>query len=187
MTDIILERIWERPRTRSEIAKMSVPDVCFELHRVRRLAALISTDAKRMVCHLKGPDADSCRMALRRKTADVRTLWRGTVHDAPGTSGLDFHSANVLVARRFEAPTSVETVQALEDRYIECLERLRVRFLRTYLSTDRRRMICLYRAPDADSVRRAQRESGMPVESVWAFTRLVPVALLGTKPRVLPR
>jgi hypothetical protein len=33
-------------------------------------------------------------------------------------------------------------------------------------------MICLYRAPDADAVREAQRQAGVPFTSVWRFARL---------------
>jgi Nickel responsive protein SCO4226-like len=42
-----------------------------------------------------------------------------------------------------------------------------VRFLRTYFSADRRRMLCVYDAPDAESVRAAQQTIAMPVERVW--------------------
>ena len=29
-------------------------------------------------------------------------------------------------------------------------------------------MICLYEAPDAESVRHVQRQTGMPVQRIWA-------------------
>jgi len=35
-------------------------------------------------------------------------------------------------------------------------------------------MICLYHAPDAESVRLAQRQAGMPLERVWAFHAVLP-------------
>jgi hypothetical protein len=35
-------------------------------------------------------------------------------------------------------------------------------------------MMCLYRAPDAESVRIAQREAGMPVERVRAIRQFRP-------------
>ena len=31
-------------------------------------------------------------------------------------------------------------------------------------------MICVYQAPDAESVRRAQKEIGMPFDEVWPAT-----------------
>jgi hypothetical protein len=42
-----------------------------------------------------------------------------------------------------------------------------VRFLRSYFSRDRRRMICLYEAPDAEAVRLAQEKAGVPFETAW--------------------
>jgi hypothetical protein len=35
-------------------------------------------------------------------------------------------------------------------------------------------MLCLYQSPDAESVRAAQREAGLPVDRVWAFDRIAP-------------
>ena len=45
-----------------------------------------------------------------------------------------------------------------------------MRFLRTYFSTDRRKMLCLYGARDAEHVRMVQAQAGMPPERVWAAT-----------------
>jgi hypothetical protein len=74
----------------------------------------------------------------------------------------------VVVERSFPEPVEFETIQAIEDRGAWCLEAHGVRFLRTYFSRDRRRMICLYEAKDAESVRLAQREAGVPFEAAWA-------------------
>jgi hypothetical protein len=63
-------------------------------------------------------------------------------------------------------------VQAIEDANAHCLEAHRVRFMRTFFSSDRRRMACLYLAPDAESVRIAQRQATMPVDSVVAVQRV---------------
>jgi hypothetical protein len=74
---------------------------------------------------------------------------------------------HVVVERVFDEPVDFDEVQALEDRNAWCLELHRIRFLRTYFSSDRRRMICVYEAPDAESVRLANRQAGMPFERVW--------------------
>jgi len=80
----------------------------------------------------------------------------------------------VLVSRRFETPAEFAEIQALEEAGAGCLETHRVRFIRTYFSKDRKRMLCLYQAPDAESVRIAQREAGMPVERVRAVRQFRP-------------
>jgi hypothetical protein len=74
----------------------------------------------------------------------------------------------VVVERSFDAPASMDELQAREDAAAWCLEQHRVQFVRSLFSADRRRMVCLYRAPDAESVRLAQAQAGMPVDRVWA-------------------
>jgi acyl-CoA dehydrogenase len=39
----------------------------------------------------------------------------------------------------------------------------------SFFAADRKRMLCLYHAPDAESVRLVQRESALPFNAVWAF------------------
>jgi hypothetical protein len=73
----------------------------------------------------------------------------------------------VIVERKFDAPQSFDDLQAQEDRFAWCLEQRRIKFIRSYFSKDRRRMICEYEAPDADSVREVQRTASMPYERIW--------------------
>jgi hypothetical protein len=73
----------------------------------------------------------------------------------------------VVVERAFPQPVAFGDIQAIEDRGASCLEAHGVRFLRSYFSRDRRRMICLYEAPDAEAVRLAQEKAGVPFETVW--------------------
>ena len=65
-------------------------------------------------------------------------------------------------------------IQAIEDEGAWCLEARNVKFVRTYFTTDRKRMVCLYNAPDAESVRQAQSQINMPMDRVWAFELLKP-------------
>jgi hypothetical protein len=111
---------------------------------------------------------------LRQLGADLRVHWPGTVHEAPGRPREEILDANVMVSRSFSEPVAIEDLQAIEDDNSHCLETHRVRFMRSFFSTDRKRMACLYAAPDAESVRIAQRQATMPFDSVWAFRRLSP-------------
>jgi hypothetical protein len=173
LTELFLERDFEDPLTPEEIRAMAGGAAgCFGRHRVAWLGSCLSPDGHRLLCRFRAPDAESARVALREVEADVRRLWPGTVHEAPDAP--PDAVPNVLVERSFDASVPLEEVQALEDAGGGCLERHRVRFVRTFFSFDRRRMICLYEAPDAESVRLAQREAGMPVERVWAFERIGP-------------
>ena len=74
---------------------------------------------------------------------------------------------HVIVERSFSEPLEFAQLQALEERFAWCLEQHDVRFLHTYLSKDGRRMVCVYQAPDAEAVRKSQRQAGLPFDQVW--------------------
>jgi len=76
----------------------------------------------------------------------------------------------VIVERSFDKATEFETLQAQAQSSSWCLDQYRIRFLRSYLSSDKRRMICVYEAPDAESVRIANRQAELPFDYVWTAT-----------------
>lgn len=175
MSHVFVERYWDPPLGAAELQKMSEGAAnCLEIHRVAWHGSRLSTDGRHLMCHFSGADVESVRNALRQSNAVADRVWAGTIHDAPGLTPADRRAANVLVSRQFAAPTTLEDIQSIEDAAAGCLKLHRVGFVRTFFSMDRSRMICLYRAPDAESVRIAQREAGMPVERVWAFRAFLP-------------
>lgn len=175
MIEIFLERTFDPAVGISEILDMwNSGKGCFGLHRVDWQVSLLSADGRKMVCRFSGPDAESVRVALRQLDADIGALWPGTAHDAPGLTPAELDAANVLVTRVFDEPVTLEEIQSIEDAGAWCLETHNVKFVRTFFSVDRRRMVCLYRAPDTESVRLAQRQAGMPVDRVWGFKPIRP-------------
>ncbi len=188
---VFLHREWDEPVTvESLIASLDESSACFDLHRVQWHESLLSADSRRLCCHFSAPDAESLRRAFREEYpayvpdtdatpgvfdgARVFRYWPGTVHDAPGLAAADRTAGNVVVYRNFDVPVVLDELQAVEDAHAHCLELHGVRFIRSYLSLNRRHMICQYAAPDAESVRTAQRQATMPVDAVWAFQRLLP-------------
>ena len=173
MADVFLERTFDDPLTDADLKAM-VEDArgCFGIYRVNRPESLLAYDRQRMVCHFVGPDAEAVRGAMRQLPVDTRRLWSGTIHDAPGRTEADIASANVAVVRYFDDAVEMDDIQAIEDAGASCLEMRDVEFMRTWFATDRKSMVCLYRAPDAESVREAQREAKMPFDAVWPFHRL---------------
>jgi len=172
MTEVLLERHWEMPLAAADIQTLiETSGGCLAAHRCDWRGSLLSADGHELLCHFSAPDAESVRIAMHDAGSPRGSVWAGTIHDAPGLTDAALTQANVLVTRRFAEPAVLIEIQALEEAGAGCLDTHRVRFVRTYFSTDCRRMICLYRAPDAESVRVAQREAGMPVERVWAFRR----------------
>jgi hypothetical protein len=76
----------------------------------------------------------------------------------------------VMVERSFEAPIEFDELQRCEEAAGACFELHEVRFIRSYLSADKRRMFCLYEAPDAEAVRIANQQGGLPFDRAFAVT-----------------
>jgi hypothetical protein len=75
--------------------------------------------------------------------------------------------ALIVAERVFADAQDFDGLRAREDAVSWCLATHRVQRVRTYLSSDRRHTVCLYDAPDAESVRVTQRAAGLPVEHAW--------------------
>ena len=73
----------------------------------------------------------------------------------------------IIVERTFEPPLAEEELKATEARMAPCLDLYRVRWIRSYWSEDRRRMICEYDAPDTASVKSVQREAEAKFDRIW--------------------
>lgn len=170
MTPIILER-----RSASVLTAHDMTDLGrqtegeFERYGARWRGSFLSADGRNMVCHLEADDPGALCDSAGFTGDSACVAWPGELHSAaPGLA------MNVLVARRWQEPVTLDAIQAIEDRGAWCLETRNVRFVCTFFSADHTRMLCLYNAPDAESVREAQREAGMPVESVWPCTHIPP-------------
>jgi hypothetical protein len=173
MSDVFYLRPIDPPATPEAVLDMARQSGgCFTLHKVDWEHSYLATDGARMLCWYRAPDAEAARNALKQLGSDMNAVWAGSVHDAAGALA----DANVAVERSFDEPVTFEAIQALEDSGAACLENHHVRFVRSFFSADRKRMVCLYHAPDAESVRLAQRQADMPVDRVWAFQSIDPRA-----------
>ena len=170
MENVVMERRFDPPIDDRTFRTMAAGlGDCHTLYRVDWRESLMSEDGRQLTCCFTAPDAESIRRLSRDDAARNKSVWTGSVHDTerPGL-------ANVVVERRFPEPVTVESLQAAEDAAAWCLELHKVTFLRTYFSADRTRMLCLYRAPDAESVRLSQQQAKMPFERVWACHNYTP-------------
>jgi hypothetical protein len=164
MVHVILERQFNPALSPDDFTAMALDSAsCLTLYRIEWHESLLAADGSSLVCHFEAPDTESVRMALKDARARSKIAWAGTLHDT-GRDG----KANVVVRRSFDQPVTVESVQAIEDAGAWCMELHKVTFLRTFFSVDCKHMICLYQAPDAESVRLAQQQAKMPVEKVWS-------------------
>jgi hypothetical protein len=174
MTVVVVEREYENAITEQDIAAMAQEGgSCLSLYAIDWIESFLSASGKLLVCQFRAPDAETTRTALRQLGITPKAVWPASLHEA----GSD-QSPNVMVERRFEQAISLEALQAQEDASAFCLEAHNVSFVRTLFSLDRKRMLCLYHAPDAQSVREAQRKADMPVERVWACREIRPSLLM---------
>jgi hypothetical protein len=79
--------------------------------------------------------------------------------------------AHIVLEQSFEQPISDDTYQDFAARLDPCLEVRNGAWLRSYVALDRRRMVCEFEAPDAESVREALRAAGVPFDRVWTAER----------------
>jgi len=71
----------------------------------------------------------------------------------------------VVVERDLPVGVTVERLIELAEE--ACLDLYGVTAIRSYLSSDRRRMICIFQAPDAEAVRTTLNATPLPPNRVW--------------------
>ena len=176
MTDVFVERHFHPPMTEAEMhmRMATTADGCYVIHRVDWRGSLLSADGAEMVCRFRAPDAESVRIALRQSGSQLGETWSCTVEDIARTGPADLARVNVLTEHRFDEPVEVATIRTLESSAASHLDGRQGCLVRMYISNDRRRMLCLYRAPDVESVRSAELEAGLPPDRIWAVRGFVP-------------
>ena len=76
--------------------------------------------------------------------------------------------AVLVLEQSFEIPITPEELNDAAARIDRCLEAHGARWMRSYLSLDRKRMICEFEAADAEQVRESYRSAGVNFDGVWA-------------------
>ena len=73
----------------------------------------------------------------------------------------------VVIEQVFDPPLTDEEHSRIGKRIDKCAEMRNARWMRSYLSADRKRMFCEFEAPDAESVRDAYRNAGVEFVRAW--------------------
>jgi hypothetical protein len=164
MSLVVVERAFVEPVAFADIqAKEDAGQWCLDSHRVRFVFSLFARDRKRMVCLYQAPDAEAVRAAQRTLAMPVASVWAATALMPDRALGAEA----IVVERAVPSPITIDQVRAMEQASAWCFEAHRVEPLQTYLSADHMKALCVFRAPDAESVRLANREAALPVASVW--------------------
>lgn len=175
MVDTFIERQWPQPLTEADMQRLlASTESCLRIHRVKWCGSVLSADQRELFCHFQGPDVESVRIAARQAGGPPARVWACTIQDAPRITEADLARTNVIVGHSFETPAEFGERELMDEVDMGCFKLHRVRLLRSHLSLDRLRMFSLYEAPDAESVRIAQRMAGLPPDRVWGGTRFAP-------------
>ena len=76
--------------------------------------------------------------------------------------------ATMIVEQSFDQPLTSEDLNKMAKRVDPCLEAHGARWMRSYISSDRMRVLCEFEAADAEKVRESYRSAGVTFERVWA-------------------
>ena len=74
---------------------------------------------------------------------------------------------HLILEQSFDLPLTDDEHNRVAQRLDPCLEAHGARWMRSYLSSDRLRMVCEFQAPDAEAVRQSYRTAGIQFERVW--------------------
>ena len=80
----------------------------------------------------------------------------------------------MVVEERFDPPIDMSKQAPHVGKLSPCLPVEGVTWLSSYIAADGSRCVCVYDAPDAESVRRAYRKAGVPFDNVWTAAHLAP-------------
>jgi hypothetical protein len=168
MSTVVVERSFAEPVAFEDIQALEDRGGwCLEAHGVRFLKTYFSRDRRRMICLYEAPDAESVRLAEGKAGMPFESAWATQVihHGEPEPRG-----EAIVVERLLPRPFDEAAIRDAVAGGAWCLQQYACRIVSTYLSGDGRRCLCVFGAPDAESVRQAQRRIGMPFEAVWPAT-----------------
>jgi hypothetical protein len=179
MTFVVAERTIPGPFTAADIRDgIRSSAWCSELYGLTHCGSLLAPEIDRVVCIYRAPDAEAVRSASHRMQTPYDRVWSATLHGPagpepvtlPGVADMSPEHRAIVVQRAFDAPVAFADLESREEEQAWCFDAYGVRFLQSLFSADRRRMLCVYVAPDAEAVRQVQRQADMPFEQIWPAT-----------------
>lgn len=168
MADVFVEWTLEPALSEQEIRRFAHDgNECRDLYNVRIQESLFDEEGRRLICHFRAPDAESVRMALRCVGVDIDIVWSGTIYDMPKPA-----TGNVVVERKLNRSVLTDKDKAIDAISTEWFDQYGFKLVRAIISLDGTRMICLYDAPDAESISLAQNQSESLTTSIWSYRRI---------------
>ena len=76
----------------------------------------------------------------------------------------------IVLEKAYDEPVTEEQIAQMRSVTEACLDINDVKRIKTYVSTDRRRFVCIFEASDAEAVRRSMDSVKMPYGKIWTAT-----------------
>jgi hypothetical protein len=135
--------------------------------------SLLSTDRLRMICTFNAPDAESVRESYRRGGGAFSRIWSGEAITPVGIQPQQNPSALQVIEGTYP-PIEPSKWDELSQKTLSCYAERGIELIQSYLSNDRTRVICELNAPDAKSIREAQRRANISFDRVWSAMLIKP-------------
>ena len=172
---VIVKRSFEEPVAMADLeARADAVAWCFQQHGVQVLRSYFAIDRRTMISLYRAPDAEAVRETQRRAGLPVTSIWTAVVIGNVEVPAVSPPRTMIIVEREFPDPVTMELVEQTLSREGHCFSIHRADLLASHLARDGGRMVCVFSAPDAESVRIANRQIGMPVANAWPATVHVP-------------
>jgi hypothetical protein len=76
--------------------------------------------------------------------------------------------AILVLEQSFDQPITPEEMNEAARGIDRCLQQHGARWMRSYVSKDRRRIICEFEAADAEQIRQSYRSAGVEFDNCWS-------------------
>lgn len=177
---VLVERRFDKPVTFGDIQKLEDEGSwCLRNYKVRFIKTFFSRDRKRMICLYEAPDAESVRLAEEQANVPYDKAWTCIPVSLSGEAQYGNSEELVVVERMFPAPATLDFVSNALRRAGWCLDLHHAVLVESFLGSNGLQMVCIFRAPDAESVRLANKQGGVPYAEVWTATLHTPAAING--------
>lgn len=175
MAIVAVERAFSQPVSLDEINCIhGRMQWCFDANSGRALMHGLDSSGLRSLCLYEAPDTEAIRrIAGQMRVTPAPKVWPVSMHgpwqDVAAVPQLaKGENTFALLDRVFAQPVRFEDFAKEEEAHDGCLAIYGVRFLATFFSLDRTRMVCAYAAPDLEAVRSVNRTSGYPFTEILA-------------------
>src|SRR5690606_4549242 len=125
-----------------------------------------STDGRRVLCLYEAPDAEAVRSTQKQGGLPFDAVWAALELGDGFTS--DPRGVELVIAQRvFEPAITLDDLRAAAASSLACQQLYRVERVHSLLSTSGERQLCLFRAPDTESVRRVGVSATAISQAIW--------------------